>query len=222
VKAVWWCHPAASQSTYTLLHVSIICDLFFHRKLSSSSSAWINSNMIMTVTHVNRLRHNNHHLHHLRLSGCIAGECRLVSSPSVFFLHLLLCPNREAKYCNKHVCMSVHLFAYLKNHTNFKKFSVYGAMAQSSWYDNGIRYLLPVCGWRHVLPITDPIACGIGNIYTSAMLEQLAINFQHIRQLARHCLTFLSYIMAENCTPRALVMMTRGVLPLIGGLQCVA
>ena len=87
-------------------------------KLSSSSSAWINSNMIMTVTHVNRLRHNNHHLHHLRLSGCIAGECRLVSSPSVFFLHLLLCPNREAKYCNKHVCMSVHLFAYLKNHTN--------------------------------------------------------------------------------------------------------
>ena len=54
-----------------------------------------------------------------------------------------------------------------------------------------------------------PVACGIGNIYVSAVLEQVVINFQRVRQVAPRCLTSSSYTMATNC----------GVLPLVSGLQ---
>jgi len=45
-----------------------------------------------------------------------------------------------------------------------------------------------------------PMACGsgIGSIYVSAVLMQVVINFQRIRQAAPHCLTLLSYTVAVN------------------------
>jgi len=52
----------------------------------------------------------------------------------------------------------------------------------------------------------DRMACGIGSIFTSAVLEQIVTNFLRIRQVAPHCLTLSSYTVAANCAPRALAM----------------
>jgi len=59
---------------------------------------------------------------------------------------------------------------------------------------------------------------GIGNIYVSAVLEQV-INVQHICQVAPPCLTLSLYTMAANCAPDALAMSTCGALTLVGGLH---
>jgi len=51
------------------------------------------------------------------------------------------------------------------------------------------------------------MACGVGNIYASAVFEQVVVNFQRIRQGAPHGLTLSSYKMAAlaaNCAPRGL------------------
>jgi len=59
------------------------------------------------------------------------------------------------------------------------------------------------------------------NIYVSAVLEQVVINFRRIRQAAPHCLTFSSYrpTTASEKAPESLAC---AALPLIGGLQCAA
>jgi len=47
------------------------------------------------------------------------------------------------------------------------------------------------------------MACGVGSIYVSAVLEQVVINFQRIRQGVPHCLTLSPHTMAANYTPGA-------------------
>jgi len=64
----------------------------------------------------------------------------------------------------------------------------------------GIRYVLPVLWMTSRFPITNPMACGVSNIYVSAALEQVVINFQRVLQGAPHLLTLSSYITAANCT----------------------
>jgi len=65
------------------------------------------------------------------------------------------------------------------------------------------------------------LARGIGNIFESAALEQVVVNFQRrsIHQVAPHCSTLTSYTMAANCAPGALAMTTCGTLSLVDGLR---
>jgi len=58
-------------------------------------------------------------------------------------------------------------------------------------------------------PIMLSVTCHIGNINVSAVLEQVVISFQRIRQRASNCLT-LSCKMAADCAPGALAMTTSG------------
>ena len=73
-----------------------------------------------------------------------------------------------------------------------------------SWFlsddSRGIRYVLPVLWMTSRFPITNPMACGVSNIYVSATLEPVVINFGRVRQGAPHLLTLSSYITAANCT----------------------
>jgi len=43
------------------------------------------------------------------------------------------------------------------------------------------------------------MARGIGSIYVGALLQQVLINFQRIRQGVSRCLTLSSYTVAANC-----------------------
>ena len=43
----------------------------------------------------------------------------------------------------------------------------------------------------------------VGNIYVSAVLQRVVVNFQRIRQGVLRCLTLSSYTMAANCAPGA-------------------
>jgi len=49
---------------------------------------------------------------------------------------------------------------------------------------------------------TCSVACGISNTYVSAVLEQVEINIQRIRQVAPHSLTLLSYIQWQQIVHR--------------------
>jgi len=61
------------------------------------------------------------------------------------------------------------------------------------------------------------MACGIREC---ALLEQVVINFQHIHQLAPHCVTLSLYATAANCSPGVLEVTTCWVLlPLVGGIK---
>jgi len=51
--------------------------------------------------------------------------------------------------------------------------------------------------------IGPAVACGGGSIYVSAVLEQVVINVQRIRQVAPHRLTLSSYTVAANFAPGA-------------------
>jgi len=68
------------------------------------------------------------------------------------------------------------------------KFSVHVIRAVAwSFYDNGIRYVLPVLWMTSCFPIIDPVACSIGSIDVGAVMKQVVINFKRIRQVAPHC-----------------------------------
>jgi len=66
------------------------------------------------------------------------------------------------------------------------------AATRSRSEDSGVRYVLPVLWMTSYFPITGLMARGVGNIYVSAVLEQVVINFQRIRQGAAQCLTLLA------------------------------
>ena len=63
------------------------------------------------------------------------------------------------------------------------------------------------------------MACNVGSIYASAVLKQVVIKSQRIRQVAPHCLILLSYTMPANCASGVSATMTCGALSLVGGLQ---
>ena len=61
-----------------------------------------------------------------------------------------------AKYCEQRVCMFVCLFvrshiskAHVQTSRTFLQYMLTVAVARCSSDDNVIRYVLPVCGWRH-------------------------------------------------------------------------
>jgi len=54
-----------------------------------------------------------------------------------------------------------------------------------------------------VMFIMGATACSTGNIYVSAVQQQVVINFLCIPQVAPHCLTMTWYRMAANCTQGA-------------------
>jgi len=124
------------------------------------------------------------------------------------------------------LCLSVYLSARVPQKPHVLTSRNFMCMLSEPWLrsdDNEIRYVLPVLWMTSCFPIMGPMACGsgIGSIYVSAVLRQVVINFQRIRQAAPHCLTLLSYTVAVNyiCAPGALAMTTCGALPLVGGLQ---
>jgi len=107
------------------------------------------------------------------------------------------------------VCLSVrsHVSTF-KPHEIFCAYYPGLAVAQCS-DSSGIRCPVPVLWIALCFPIMGPTACDIGNIYMSAVLEQVVINCQRIRQVASHCLTLLSYTTAANCAaPMALAITT--------------
>ena len=125
------------------------------------------------------------------------------------------------------VCLSVCPLAYLKQNHTSKLHEIFHTYCSGPWLDpplTTVEYVM----FFHVLPVlwmndvmfssNGPyvVWCGIGNIYISAVLEQVVINLQRIHQVAPHCFTSSSY---TNCTPGALAMTRRGSLPLFGGLQ---
>jgi len=75
------------------------------------------------------------------------------------------------------VYLSVCLLEYLKNrmsklHKIF--YTSYPAMARSCSDDNGLCYVLPVLWMTSNFPIMGLMACGVGSIYVSAVLKQVA------------------------------------------------
>jgi len=75
----------------------------------------------------------------------------------------------------------------------FKVHDISWAVARSSFDDSAIRYVFPVSSMTSYFLVVGPTAGGISNIYVSAVLEQVVINFQRIRQVAPHCLTVVVY-----------------------------
>jgi len=66
------------------------------------------------------------------------------------------------------------------------------------------------------------VACAVGSIYVTAVLEQLVTNFRCIHQEAPRCLTLSWYTMAaSSCAPGGgvIAMTTYEALSLVGGLQ---
>jgi len=102
------------------------------------------------------------------------------------------------------ICMSVCLSVCLSLHWRISKttlqtslnllYALSWAVARSSSDSSGICYLLQVLWMTSCFPIMGPMAHSLSNIYASAVLEQIVINFQRIRQGALHCLTLSSYI----------------------------
>jgi len=89
------------------------------------------------------------------------------------------------------VCLSVCPLTCLKNHASklHESCSVTRAVARSSSDDSVIRNVLPVMWMTSCFHIMGPMACGVGIIYVSAVLEQVVINFQYMRQGVSGCLT---------------------------------
>ena len=95
---------------------------------------------------------------------------------------------RSAKYCDERICMSVCLCVSSRlpkvTHPNFTKFSV-RAVARSSSYDSGIHYVLPVLWMASCFLIMGLMACGISNIYVSAVLERV-VKISNVLARCRH------------------------------------
>ena len=70
------------------------------------------------------------------------------------------------------------------------------AVARSSYDDNGMCYVLPVLWMTSCFLIMGPMACGVGNIYMSAVLKS---NFQRIRQ-GRHTVWICRRIQWQQMT----------------------
>jgi len=138
---------------------------------------------------------------------------------------LLLRRVAGARCCNERVCMSVCPLAYLGNHTS--KHEIFYTCYPGPWLDHlltTVEYVMyfRFCWWRHFAAlffIIGPMARSIGNIYVSAVLGQVVINFQRIRRRAPHCLTLSSYTVATNCAAWTLATTTCRALPLGGGMQ---
>jgi len=145
----------------------------------------------------------------------------MVCCPAVALLHCLLLPPLGApsspiggaNYCSEHLCMSLCLSVCSCVSKPRSNFFLYMLSVARSWFDDSrIRYVLPVL-WMMMMscfPIMLSVACCIGNVSVSAVLEQVVISFQRIRQRAWHCLSLLSYIMAADCAPGTLATSTSG------------
>jgi len=107
-------------------------------------------------------------------------------------MFLCVCPVSASVSQNVHVQTSLNFLYELS-----------GDAARSFSDDSGIRYVLPVLWMTSCFPIMCPVTCGIGTVYVSAVLEQVVINFQRLRQVAPRCLP-LSYTTEANCAPRSL------------------
>ena len=103
------------------------------------------------------------------------------------------------------VCLSVCPLTCLKNHTSelHELCSVTRAVARSSSDDSVKRNVLPVMWMTSCFHKMGPVACSVGIIYVSSVLEQAVINFQG----ASSCLSmfcFIYYISRESWTTRNL------------------
>jgi len=54
------------------------------------------------------------------------------------------------------------------------------SVAPSTSSDSGTRHVLPVLWMTSCFPLISPMACVIGNLYVSTVLQQVVINFQRI------------------------------------------
>jgi len=82
-----------------------------------------------------------------------------------------------------HVCLPVFPLGYIKTTwPNFLNFLCV-TWGRSSCDDSGICSMLRTAGFVDDVLFSHNGHCGIGIIYVSAILEQVVINFQHIRQV---------------------------------------
>jgi len=112
------------------------------------------------------------------------------------------------------VCLSVHSRISETTRPNFTKFSA-RAVAQSS-DDNGIRYVFPVLWMTSCM---GPMACGIGNVYASAVLAARSDKFP---TYSPGCATLFDFVVLCNVSKFrtcCVIDDTRGALPLVDGLQ---
>ena len=89
---------------------------------------------------------------------------------------------------------------------NFSRLSAHVTRAVVRFFSDfsATYYVFPLLCMTSCFHIMGPMACGVGTIYASAVLEQVVINFQRIRQGAPHGLTLSLHTvaaLAANCAP---------------------
>lgn len=100
-------------------------------------------------------------------------------------------PGRGAKYCNECAYLSVCSHISKTTRLFYKIFCTLlsGAVSPSSWQQWST---LRTSGFVDdvMFSIMSPMACAVGSIYVSTMLEQVVVSFQSILQVVAHCLTW--------------------------------